>query len=890
MPPVIVGRDSELSRIRDLVESARGGQGGTLVIAGEAGIGKSALVREALAGSSHQRWLRGAEAERDLPYAALGALCAPYLDRLGVLSDAHRAALEVALGLRQGDAPGRLMVGLALLGVLADVAYREPIVVAVDDLQWVDQQSQDVLLVVARRLVAESLAMVFTIRTGPDQYAGLGGLPSIELTGLPVDAAATLLPRAHHSVVATLTELTAGNPLAMIEASHGLTDSEMSGSRPITGIVATRPEQIFARRFDALPDAARRAVRLVAIAGDAPREVLTVALGVGGQGLSDLVPAESTGLVRVGRTASWRHPLVRGAAGRGTAAELVEAHRTLAAAWAEVAPENPARAWHLADSAVGTDPVACDALVAAGALAARRGASADAADAFERAARLSPDADQRADLLERAGVHATAAGLAQRASELLNEALSAGPIGEAEAKLRLARGRLEYLIGNPASAFDLLTRAIEVSQDPPLRVWAAAEAHLAGYFMNDPQSTQRAADLAVADHDPADPIQAYLALWAAAGAAGARDDYETSRATIDRAWNLMVSQRLLDQEPALVFHAVEGEMVSGRLRPLRPEERTAIDRLRRSGDLTWLPRTLNLAAERDQNGGRLRGVYEAYEEGELLSRLSGQAANLVESLLALAEWDAYRADARSCIARCREAQNLIERHGLRRFDGWTAGTEALLYFSTGEPDRAVQLLRAHPYDQGWIAVDLAYARQLRGEPVEDDDLVTTGGHIPDWAREYIGALADADDRRAADRLLNAHVWDQPLDRARYRMVAGQRLRRAGERIAARRVLGEALEVFTAAQATPWIDRTEGEMEATGAHPRRRDEAVALTPSESRIAGLVAEGRTNKDVAALLFLSPKTVEFHLSAIYRKLGITNRTALSRKLAEQAEPDSI
>lgn len=339
LPPVIVGRDPELSRIRDLVGSARGGQGGALVIAGEAGIGKSALVREALADYSHSRWLQGAETERDLPYAALGALCTPYLDRLDVLSDAHRTALEIALGLRQGDAPSRLIVGLALLGVLADAADREPIVVAVDDLQWVDQQSQDVLIVVARRLVAESLAMVFTIRTGPDHYPGLGGLTYIELTGLPVDAAATLLPRAHHSVVATLTELTAGNPLAIIEASHGLSDGEMSGSRPITGIVATRPEQIFAERFDALPESARSAVRLVAVAGDAPREVLTVALGVGGQSLDDLVPAESTGLVRVERTASWRHPLARSAASRGTAAELVETHRTLAAAWAEVAPE-----------------------------------------------------------------------------------------------------------------------------------------------------------------------------------------------------------------------------------------------------------------------------------------------------------------------------------------------------------------------------------------------------------------------------------------------------------------------------------------------------------------------------------------------------------------------
>lgn len=886
---VIVGRDPELSRIRDLVESARGGQGGALVIAGEAGIGKSALIQEALAGFTDQRWLQGAEAERDLPYAALGTLCLPYVDRFGVLSEAHRTALEIALGLRQGDAPSRMVVGLALLDVLADAAEREPIVVAVDDFQWLDQQSRDALLVVARRLFAESLAMVFTIRTDQDQSAAFGGLPSMELTGLSVDAAATLLPQAHHSVAATLADLTAGNPLAMIEAGHGLSEDELSGSRPIVGIAATRPEQIFAQRLADLPESARRAARLIAFAGDAPREVLTVALGIGGLSLDDLVPAEGTGLIRVERTASWRHPLARSAAGRGTAAELAEAHRTLAVAWADVAPDNPARAWHLADSVIGTDPIACDALVAAGELAAHRGASSDAADAFERAARLSADADRRVGLLELAGVHATRAGLAERASGLLDEALGSGPSGEAEAKLSLTRGRLEYLIGNPASAFDLLARAIEVSRDHSLRVWAAAEAHLAGFFMGDDELTQRAADQVVAHHDRSDPIQSYLALWAEAGAAGAREDYETCRETTDRAWDLMVSQRLLEREPALVFHAVEGEMVSGRLQPLRPEERTAIDRLRRSGDLTWLPRTLILAAEREQNGGRLRGVYEAYEEAELLSRLSGHAANLAEALLALAEWDAYRADARSCLARCREAQELIERHGLRRLDGWAASAEALLSFSTGEPDRAVPILQAHLYDQAWIPVDLAYALYLRGEPVGEDDLDTPDGTVADWARDYIGALADTDDRRAAERLLNAEVWDQPLDRARYRLAAGQRLRRAGERRAARQVLGEALEVFEAAQATPWIDRTAGELEATGAHLRSRQDAVALTPSESRVARLVAEGRTNKDVAALLFLSPKTVEFHLAGVYRKLGISNRTALSRKLAEQDEGES-
>src|SRR4029450_2676522 len=249
-------------------------------------------------------------------------------------------------------------------------------------------------------------------------------------------------------------------------------------------------------------------------------------------------------------------------------------------------------------------------------------------------ASLCPDADVRVDLLERAGVSATRAGLTRRASGLLDEALSSQPRGEAEAPLRLARGRLEYLVGNSAPAFDLLARAIEISQDPSLRVWAAVEAHLAAFFMMNPDATQQAADLAVEHHDPADPVQAYLAMWATAGPPPAREDSAASRAGTDRAWELMLSQRLLQREPALVFHAVFGEFETGRLRPLRLEEQAGIDRLRRSGDLTWLPRTVIVAAERQRDGGRLRGVYEAYEEAELLSRLSGHAANLVDSLFA----------------------------------------------------------------------------------------------------------------------------------------------------------------------------------------------------------------------------------------------------------------
>ena len=883
---VIVGRDLELQGIRDLLADARDGRGGALVIAGEAGVGKSTLLDAALADAPHALTVRGVEAERGMPYAALHLLCTPFRDRFGVLAHAHRDALEIALGLRDGDPPGRLILGLGLLGLLADAAKQEALVVAVDDLQWVDQPTQDVLLVAARRLFAESVAMMLALRTEVGQPADFGGLTSMQLTGLPIDDAAALLRDAHPSVVARLTALTAGNPLALVEAAQSLTELELSGARPMSGLPATRPEQIFTRRFDTLVEPARRAVRLLAVAGEAPREVLMTALDIGGLRISDLAPSEEMGLVRMERTASWRHPLARASAARGSAAELVDTHRALAAAWAQVAPDNPARAWHLADSAFGTDPDACAALVAVGELAVGRDASADAADAFERAACLCPDSQQRVSLLERAGASATRAGLSARACGLLDAALSSRSPGEPQARLLLARGRLEYLVGSPASAFNLLAHAIEVSHDPSLRVWAATEAHLAAFFMVNPDATQRAADLAVEHHDPSDPVQSYLAMWAIAGAAAARDDYKASAVGIDRAWQLMLRERLLEREPSLVFHAVFGEMVSGRLRPLRLEERAAMDRLRRSGDLTWLPRTAIFAAEREQGAGRLRGVYEAYEESELLSRLSGQAANLVDSLLGLAQWDAYRADVGRCLARCREAQALIERHGLLRFAGWPAATEALLHLSVRQPDRAVPILREQANAQSWIAVDLAYALHQCGRPVVEEEIFTAAGEVPDWAREYICALADVDDRRAAERLLSAEVWDHPLDRARYRLVAGQRLRRAGERRAARQALHEALDFFTAAQASPWVDRTQEELEATGTHPQPRGRTVALTPSESRVAELVALGKTNKDVAALLFVSMKTVEFHLSAIYRKLGVTNRTALARRLTEQGQ----
>lgn len=877
---MLVGRDSELDRLGALVSAARAGRGGALVVSGPAGIGKSALLDAVASDAAGLPVVRtsGVQAERDVPYAGLHALLSALVSGsvLDALPEAQARGLSVALGRAEGPTPGRLVLGAAVLGVLG---AQESVLVVVDDLQWLDVPSADALCFAARRLVADPVALILGLRTEgpPDLGSPTAGLPRLDLTGLTEPAG--LLPGAHPHVLATLVRATAGNPLALLETAAALTPEELSGAVPLPRqLPPTNVEGVYAARLTDLPGPARAAARVAALAGRAPAHVLDLALHGAGLRAEDLAPLETLGLCRVVGSLRWRHPLARAAAARGTTTELRAAHGVLADAWGEVHPV--ARAWHLAEAARGVDPVAADAMEQAARQAERADASADAADAWERAAQLSGDRADRARLLEAAAVAALRAGVTPRASGLLDQALQLQPGADRVASLLRQRGRIEHTLGNPHQALHLFVQAVDLAPDRATRVWAAAEGLYSAMYAGRPDEATRMAQLARAHHDATDPVQAFLVAHADGAAASLRGDRHQARAGMDEARTLLRTG-LLRHEPALALWAVNLELFDPSGDELDPELLTVLDAMRAVGDLTWLPRVSRLVAVRQIAQGRWADVQGWLDEAEIVSRMSGQRTQLVEALLLRAEVDAFRGHREQCLRDLAESRELMAdlaipwlTDGLR----WVGAVDLL---TCGREAEAADLLRTLHGQPSTLLLLVELVLRTSGSAAAAAEL-DSERDAPPVERALAEALLDPDERRGAEALATrAAAGSWSFESAILRVLAGERLRRLGERRAAREQLRAALDAFTRAGATPWVDRVETELRATGATLRRRPEHQELTPSERRIATMVADGLSNKQVASTLYLSPKTVEFHLSRIYRKLGVANRTALSRAL---------
>jgi len=886
---VIVGRTAELGRLRAVIDRAAAGAGGAIAIIGQPGIGKSCLAAEIVPPDAIR--LYGVQAERDLPFAAVSMIATPFLSHLDKLADPQREAIEIVLGLRAGQTPGRLILGMALLSLLAAAAEEKTLLLLVDDLQWVDQPSQDAIVFVARRLRAESIALILTVRAEPGEPLLVDGLPRIDLDGLSAECATALLSDVHPSVAAALQSGAGGNPLAMIEAADGLTPEQAEGRRAMPHLLAaTRPEEAYSVRLQGLPENARAAARIAALCGQAPREVLTAALASHHLGLDELSAVEGLGLMRLSEMVTWKHPLARSAATRGTSIELARAHGALARAWAQVAPGKPAGAWHLSETVTGTDVSASEAMVAVGELAEERGASSDAADAFERAARLCPDRAFRTTLLERASVAATRAGLSQRATDLITEALHDQLDAETEGRLRHALGRHQTILGQPDLAYKSHLRAYERSTEPGVRVRAAAEALLAARVSGRYDRLQGAADMAVAAHQPGDPVQVFLSRYASSAAAGLNRDLPTCRRLFDDAWSLVLEESLLERDPTLLEYVLGGEVYALRPTPLRPAEVAALEQLKLNGDPTYLPKAIRLAATRQALAGHWSGVYVAYEESELMSRLAGQPIRLAESLLALAEADAYGGNAERCRSRLREAREILRRHRLHGHDGWAKLVETLLLLAAQQYEDAIPLLRSaltDDHNQRWALPELIEAIRAVDSVDAAADELTRHTTVPGepWF-EIASAMVDLNNLSAAATIeAQLDQLNDSFQHGRYLLAVGERLRRSGERKAARVRLREAIDLFRLISADPWVARAEAELRATGATLRREAQGERLTSSEHRVATLVAEGRTNKEVAAILFLSPKTMDFHLGRAYRKLEVSNRTALANAMLAQS-----
>ena len=482
-------------------------------------------------------------------------------------------------------------------------------------------------------------------------------------------------------------------------------------------------------------------------------------------------------------------------------------------------------------------------------------------------------------LVGRAARAALAAGATQRAAGLLDDALLHQASAEETARLLWLRGRVQHALGDPDRELDFFLQAVDLSRDPDVRVWAAAEGLLAAMYADRPDQATRMAALARAHHDPNDRTHRFLVAHAE-GAAHALNHDATAAAAAMSTARALLADGLLDDVPELLLWAVNLDLFDRRDPTTTPELYAALDRMRDSGDLTWLPRVTHLLAGREALTGHRAAADALLVEAELTSRLSGQHTQLLEALVARAEEDALRGDDEALAARLDEAVQVAARVGTRWLEDALDDARMRAAMTRGEHAAVATLARSLlDSDPDLLAILVDAVRRTDG--VE--------GPAPSWPPTPTCRQPRSRSPGRSSRTIPMPWSSRPTRPATSNtaawllLAAGERYRRAGRRREARAALQRAAALYEALGAEPWVARAREELRASGATLRRRDQGDALTPSERRIAELAAEGRSNKEVATALFLSPKTVEFHLGNAYRKLGVGNRTELAARLRD-------
>jgi DNA-binding CsgD family transcriptional regulator len=890
---MLVGRDSELQRVLALVDAAEAGNGGTLVVRGEAGIGKTTLLVEARAHSrSNVISTTGIEAESELRFAALGDVLRPLLGSLDQLAATQAEAVRVALGLSPPQPVDRLLLGGATLALLAAAA---PLLVVVDDAQWLDAGSQDALVFAARRLAADPVAILFAARDGDARHFDAEGIESLTLSGLPSESALTLLGDRVSSVRVAheLVERTGGNPLALVELPATLSEAQLSGSEPLEEPlrVGAAIERGFSRRVQLLGEKARFAVLTAAADSSGDVSIVTSVVGA-----AELDRAEDAGLLRQrdGRL-EFCHPLVRSAVYHGAApSERRCAHAALAEA--SRGRDEERRVWHLAAAAVGEDAETAARLHEVGEQNVSRGAYGAAAAAFERAARLGPPGAIRARRFAAAADAAASAGRLERAAALVDEGLAGAPAGASRGSLLAAGGRLALLGGDQRAAFDAFLEAAELTDDGDATA-LLTEAVQAGVQLGGRESEEAARRLRVvaAADDPVIELLVAQALGAAQSQAGDVESVDS----LARAVELVDSGAVPLGSARDLFLAGRACFMLGRNGKAAELARRATAAARETGALGLLPQTQRLVAAAAHDSGDWQLAYAAAGDSVDLAAELGQSVTACACLGLLADIDAAAGNESACADHAGRAIELALELGLGFYRERAERALAHLELVLGRVDAAAEHLEqiaarlraAGNFEQNvtpaWDLVE-AYVRAGRPEearrtleravteipPASPGELAVVnrcrGLVEDDFGAWFEAALASHSSTDTEDAF--------PFHRARTQLCFGERLRRAGNRVEARHQLHEALASFDELGARAWAARTDAELRATG--ERRRSSDVAreeLTPRETQIALAVADGQSNRDVAAALYVTPKTVEFHLTRIYRKLGVRSRAEL-------------
>jgi DNA-binding CsgD family transcriptional regulator len=912
------GRDAELNQIEQALAAAREGRSAALLISGEAGIGKTALLEHAVASADGFQLLRarGYESERDLPYAGLHALLGPILDLRERIPEVQARALGTALAVEAPAPHDPFAVPAGVLSLLAAAAEDQPVLAIVDDAHWLDDETLRAVLFAGRRLGSDSLALVIATRLDEARGIDAAGLPSLALGRLDDAAARALIEEEagalDASVAEALVSLAAGNPLALHELPRALSDAQRKGAEPLpVGLPAgSGIERAFSRRIAELPEASRSALTIAATLETGRLDQCLAAVAEAGLAPDELDAAEAAGLLRIDdASVSFRHPLLRTLAyQRAAPSERRRAHAAVAA----VVTDPAVRAWHLSSAAVGPDEEAAAALDEAARIARRIGAPAAAALASARAAELTPEPASKLVRLVAAAADHAAAGRVDWALERIDEAEAIGPEGDAAAELRMLRGRAETRGGNAGEGRVLLVAEAErVAGDDPVAAAALyLEAGIADLMLGDSFTMIDDADRASALAEGRSAEVTGLAVLERAVALAPIGGAQESERLLSELEPLLLQGDPLPPYAELIAFAGQVATWFERFDFAEQLLNRQLAAARAASAVGRLVYPLASLSYLNWRRGRWTQAFADAEEAVRLARDTGQLAQLSNALCALAWIEAGRGDAQAAAEHNAEALRIIEQMGNRTpfaiyvhaslgfaslteertdaavdalqraqqiFEHLGGAEPAMLLF---QPDRIEALARAGRRDDAVAAL-----QQLEGQAQ------STGRT---WAHAVTarchGMLAGEDDFRGHfERALEWHAQaDMPFERARTLLALGERLRRAGHRADSRPHLEAAGAVFERLGAKPWLGRAEAELRSTGRTVRARDApSDELTPSELQVALRVAEGLTNREVAGVLFLSPKTVEHHLSSIYRKLGVRSRTELARRMSSDTEP---
>ncbi|WP_433306707.1 ATP-binding protein [Actinoplanes sp. CA-030573] len=898
----LIGRDDECRALDALVEDVVSGASRVLVLRGEPGTGKSALLAH-LQGRV-DGWRKttavGVESEMELAYSGLHQLCAPLLESLDRLPPPQRDALAIVFGLAGGAAPDRLMVGLATLSLLAEAAEKGPLACVVDDAQWLDQASAQVLAFVARRLLAERVALVCAARTGSGD-GFLPGADSLTIEGLAEgDARALLLARMHGPVDAAVTDQIVmeshGNPLALLELPRTWSAGDLAGGFGIPGShhVAGKIEQSYVRRLARLPDGTRLLVLAAAAEPVGDPVLLHRAAGALGVDMAEAAPAVDAGLLRLRGRVEFAHPLVRSAAYRAAGtAERYRVHAALAAATDE--RTDPDRyAWHLAHATAGLDERVAAELERSAGRAQSRGGPAAAAAFLTRATELTPSPPARVRRAIDAAFADVRAGAFDAARDMLAVARG-GPLGERDrARTELVRAQLAFAMSKGNEATPLLLAAARRLEpvDPGLARATHLDALLAALFggrLNDPALTSEVARAARAAPRRPDGATDAGDLLLEAFAALA-EDYATAVPPARAALRAVG-----DDDGTWLRRLWQGVVLALEVWDDRSWHDLAERHLRLSrqaGALTDLPMALGSQIHVLALCGELRAAARLVDEARSVLHATGKTVEPNGALL-VAAWRGQAG----------EASELIEAglaDATARGEGIAVGVahyaQAVLANGLGQYEEglaAATRATAHPRElaaPNWALPELVEAAVRHGRPdlaADALDRLTerTKAAGTDWAlgmdarcRALLAEPGEAEALyvEAIDRLGRTRLRPEL---ARARLLYGEWLRRAGRRVDGRRELSQAYEMLNGMGAEGFAERARRELAATGATVRKRNPETRndLTAQETQIAQLARDGLSNTEIGAQLFISARTVEWHLRKVFGKLGISSRRQL-------------